>query len=180
MCKLFLSSSYIMIYGSTSPFSCFTMIPHIHLLSISKSVYPLSENTVLVIQQLFSNLLSALFIPFFRSVRDVGVYADDDMNERPQYTFSLYLLILILATATVFFSTFNGKYVRREHEEDKKNKDRQVKCLIGNNDDSKGDTENVNDEINVAKVSNTEQQHYRCNVEDFDKDEEQQVLIRTH
>ncbi len=35
-------------------------------------VYPLSENTVLVIQQLFSNLLSALFIPVFKLLRDVG------------------------------------------------------------------------------------------------------------
>ena len=32
-------------------------------------VYPLSENTVLVIQQLFSNLLSALFIPIFKALK---------------------------------------------------------------------------------------------------------------
>jgi len=36
-------------------------------------VYPLSENTVLVIQQLFSNLLSAGFIPIFKAFKDIGV-----------------------------------------------------------------------------------------------------------
>jgi hypothetical protein len=79
--------------------------------------YPLSENTVLVIQQLFSNMLSALFIPFFRAVKDVGTNADvGDMYERPQYTFSFYLMIVIHATATVFFASFNGRYLRYEHE----------------------------------------------------------------
>lgn len=85
-------------------------------------VYPISENTVLVIQQLFSNLLSAAFIPFFKLVRDVGreQIDADDMYERPQYTFSFYLLIVIHAIATVFFATFNGRYLRYEHETAKK------------------------------------------------------------
>jgi hypothetical protein len=84
--------------------------------------YPLSENTVLVIQQLFSNLLSALFIPFFKALKDFGSSNIDDTNmvERPQYTFSFYLLIVLHTSATVFFATFNGKYLRYEHELQKK------------------------------------------------------------
>lgn len=79
--------------------------------------YPLSENTVLVIQQLFSNLLSALFIPVFKALKDIGKGEDD---ERPEYTFSFYLLIVLHTSATVFFATFNGKYLRFEHELQKK------------------------------------------------------------
>lgn len=83
-------------------------------------VYPLSENTVLVIQQLFSNLLSALFIPLFKSLRDVGITDSEENNaEHPQYTFSFYLLIVLHAGATVFFATFNGRYLRYEHELEK-------------------------------------------------------------
>jgi hypothetical protein len=85
-------------------------------------VYPLSENTVLVIQQLFSNLLSALFIPVFKALKHVGSNKIDDaeMFERPEYTFSFYLLIVIHTAATVFFATFNGKYLRYEHELERK------------------------------------------------------------
>ena len=80
-------------------------------------VYPLSENTVLVIQQLFSNLLSAAFIPCFKAMKDFGsVSAVEGQAERPQYTFSFYLLIVLHAAATVFFATFNGRYIRFEHE----------------------------------------------------------------
>ena len=80
--------------------------------------YPLSENTVLVIQQLFANLLSAMFIPFFKALKDVGTVPPDeaDVSERPQYTFSFYLLIVLHAGATVFFATFNGRYLRYEQE----------------------------------------------------------------
>lgn len=86
-------------------------------------VYPLSENTVLVIQQLFSNLLSALFIPIFKALRDVGTEQKDvTMFEVPQYTFSFYLLIIIHAVSTLYFSTFNGKYLRYEAELEKKAK----------------------------------------------------------
>ena len=69
-----------------------------YLQHINTSVYPLSENTVLVIQLMFSNLLSASFIPFFRYVRNVGI--DDG---EPQYIFSLYLLVIVLAAAAIFF-----------------------------------------------------------------------------
>jgi MFS family permease len=83
-------------------------------------VYPLSENTVLVIQQLFSNLLSAAFIPCFKAMKDVGeVSLSDGATERPSYTFSFYLLIVVHACATVFFATFNGRYLRYEHELEK-------------------------------------------------------------
>ena len=86
--------------------------------------YPLSENTVLVIQQLFSNLLSALFIPFFKALKDIGTERMDasELYERPRYTFSFYLLIVIHAAVTVFFATFNGRYLRYEDEEAKKDK----------------------------------------------------------
>ena len=77
---------------------------------------------MLVIQQLFSNLFSALFIPFFQSVRDAGKNAGDGY-ERPEYTFSFYLLIVMHATAAVFFATFNGRYVRLAQEIEKKKKD---------------------------------------------------------
>jgi hypothetical protein len=91
-------------------------------------VYPLSENTVLVIQQLFSNLLSAAFIPCFKAMKDIGAVAiEDGVTERPQYTFSFYLLIVLHAAATVFFATFNGRYLRYEHELDKKAKEERRK-----------------------------------------------------
>ena len=71
--------------------------------------FSLSENTVLVIQQLFSNLLSAAFILVFKALKDFGRNADEDeMLERPEYTFSFYLLIVIHAAATVFFATSVG------------------------------------------------------------------------
>lgn len=90
--------------------------------------YPLSENTVLVIQQLFSNLLSAMFIPFFKSLKDIGISRGGGYSEdRPQYTFSFYLLILLHAGATVFFASFNGTYLRYQHELQKKAKIEQKK-----------------------------------------------------
>jgi hypothetical protein len=90
--------------------------------------YPLSENTVLVIQQLFSNLLSALFIPFFKALKDVGTQTigDSELYERPEYTFSFYLLIVLHAGATVFFATFNGRYLRFEHELQKKAEEQEL------------------------------------------------------
>jgi MFS family permease len=89
--------------------------------------YPLSENTVLVIQQLFSNLLSAVFIQFFDFCKDIGRHrikedeGDFYRQYRPEYTFSFYLLIVLHACGTVFFATFNGRYLRFEAEEAKKN-----------------------------------------------------------
>ena len=87
--------------------------------------YPLSENTVLVIQQLFSNLLSALFIPFFKSLKDIGtrVVRGGKVIERPEYTFSFYLLIVLHTLVTVYFATFNGRYLRYEHELQKKDEE---------------------------------------------------------
>mmetsp|Transcript_24689 Transcript_24689/g.49275 ORF Transcript_24689/g.49275 Transcript_24689/m.49275 type:complete len:798 (-) Transcript_24689:133-2526(-) len=86
-------------------------------------VYPLSENTVLVIQQLFSNLLSAAFIPVFKALKNVGtVHHEHEMFEVPVFTFSFYMLIIIHACSTMYFATFNGKYLRYEAEEEKKAK----------------------------------------------------------
>lgn len=81
--------------------------------------YPLSENTVLVILQLFSNLLSALFIPLFGFFRAYG-NNDDDFGNRPEFLVPLYIMILMHACVTVFFATFNGKYLRLAHERGKK------------------------------------------------------------
>lgn len=95
--------------------------------------YPLSENTVLVIQQLFSNLLSALFIPFFKSLKDVGTKTlgtDGTIVVRPDYTFSFYLLIVIHTLVTVYVATFNGKYLRYEHELQRKAEDEQLEAEI--------------------------------------------------
>jgi hypothetical protein len=66
-------------------------------------VYPLSENTVLVIQQLFSNLLSALFIPCFKKMKDIGISQVDTSIQQPEYTFSFYLLIVLHAGASKSF-----------------------------------------------------------------------------
>lgn len=97
--------------------------------------YPLSENTVLVIQQLFSNLLSALFIPFFKALKDIGTERMDasELYERPRYTFSFYLLIVIHAAVTVFFATFNGRYLRYEDEVAKKDKEESERRFHKNN-----------------------------------------------
>ena len=96
--------------------------------------FPLCSNTVLVIQQLVSNLCSALFIPLFQRLNNFGKEVDG--FERPQYTFSFYMLIVIHALATVFFATFNGKYMRLEHEQrnkgDRRGSDK-VRCGSGSN-----------------------------------------------
>ena len=86
--------------------------------------FPLSENTILVILQLFSNLSSAIFIPVFGSFRGYGnIYGDDDNGNntinRPEYFVPLYMLIVLHSLATVFFATFNGKYSRLAHEKQK-------------------------------------------------------------
>jgi hypothetical protein len=77
--------------------------------------------------------VSAVFIPIFQGVRDVGVterinnenFNDDGAamvvgSGRPPYTFSFFLLILLCAISTVFFATFDGKYLRLQSEIAKK------------------------------------------------------------
>ena len=78
--------------------------------------FPLCSNTVLVIQQLVCNLASAAFIPLFQRVGNYG----NKYYERPEYTFSFYLLIVIHAAATVYFASFSGSYMRLAHEQRKK------------------------------------------------------------
>ena len=85
-------------------------------------VYPLSENTVLVIQQLFANLLSAVFIPIFKVLKDVDLNKEPNLPEQPEYTFSFYLLIILHSGIVFFFATFNGRYLRLEAELEKKRK----------------------------------------------------------
>ncbi len=70
---------------------------------------------MLVVQQLVSNLASAIFIPFFQVARDFAKEGED--FERPQYTFSFVMLMAIHVLATVFFAAFNGRYKRYEHEQ---------------------------------------------------------------
>jgi len=85
---------------------------------------PLSKNTVLVIQQLFSNLLSAAFIPVFKALRDFSVSA-------PEFTYSFYFLILIQALATIYFASFYTQHLRHEEEETKKKKRREQAQKLG-------------------------------------------------
>jgi hypothetical protein len=102
--------------------------------------HPLSENTVLVIMQLSCNLFSAMFIPLFKVVRDVGVTAADATTTddalvlgsgRPPYTFSFYLLIVISAVSAVYFATFDGRYLRYEAELAKKRRDDPEQASLG-------------------------------------------------
>ena len=133
-------------------FACSMHFSHvlIHTMSRVEVVYPLSENTVLVIQQLFSNLLSAAFIPVFKALRDVGtgrgfddatleVMKADGMKEVPQYTFSFYMLIIIHAVSTCYFATFNGTYLRYEAELEKKaQKEEKAKLLADSYHEQQG------------------------------------------
>ena len=93
-------------------------------------VYPLSENTVLVIQQLFSNLLSALFIPVFKMLRNVRTTEIAGLEEVPDYTFSFYLLVIIHACTTFYFASFNGIYLRYEEEVRKKQENETIDIKV--------------------------------------------------
>ena len=91
-------------------------------------VYPLSKNTVLAVQQIFSNLLSAAFVPVFKALRNVGTGRGLNVDELsraegkevPQYTFSFYMLIIIHTAVTCYFMSFNGSYLRYEAKLEKK------------------------------------------------------------
>lgn len=110
--------------------------------------FPLCSNTVLVIQQLVSNLCSALFIPLFQRLSDFGKEVDG--FERPQYTFSFYMLIVIHALATVFFATFNGRYMRLAHEQ--RNKGDGVRTRSGSGSTSRDKHGSAYDEEKAALV----------------------------
>ena len=71
-----------------------------------------------MVQQLVSNLTSAIFIPFFQEARDFAKEGED--FERPQYTFSFIVLMATHVLATIFSASFNGKYKRYEHEQRRK------------------------------------------------------------
>lgn len=105
--------------------------------------HPLSENTILVILQLSCNLASALFIPIFNLVRDIGVterinhgnFNDDGAamvvgSGRPPYTFSFFLLILLCAVSTVYFATFDGKYLRLQSEVHREKRSKATKSSL--------------------------------------------------
>jgi len=74
--------------------------------------FPLGENGVLVIHQLFANLASASFIPIFEKMSSMG--------SGPKYSSSFYSLVCIHVFATCIFATFNGRYKRLEWERKKK------------------------------------------------------------
>ena len=59
-----------------------------------------------------------MFIPAFKAMKDIGL--GGETGDHPEYSFSFYLLIVLHAGATVFFATFNGRYLRYEHELEKK------------------------------------------------------------
>ena len=71
-----------------------------------------------------------MFIPIFQAFKDVGVTtngaSDDDQvvgSQRPPYTISFYILIVITSVSAVYFATFNGNYSRYEAELAKKRGD---------------------------------------------------------
>ena len=70
-----------------------------------------------------------MFIPVFQAFKDVGVTngaSEDDQvvgSQRPPYTISFYILIVITSVSAVFFATFNGNYSRYEAELAKKRGD---------------------------------------------------------
>ena len=64
---------------------------------------------MLVIQQLFSNMLTAACIPLFKALRNTSVSA-------PDFTFSFCLLVLMLSLSTIYFASFYTEYSLREEE----------------------------------------------------------------
>mmetsp|Transcript_47935 Transcript_47935/g.58032 ORF Transcript_47935/g.58032 Transcript_47935/m.58032 type:complete len:643 (-) Transcript_47935:430-2358(-) len=75
--------------------------------------YPIGENAVLCIQQLFANMSSAAFIPIFQKLGPIG----EDRKGVP-YTFSFYVMVCLHAVTTVAFSTYKGQYKRKDAEEE--------------------------------------------------------------
>ena len=73
-------------------------------------MHPVSENTVLANQQLFSNLLSAASIPIHREIKKL-------VHKGATYSisYSFYLLVSIHVFAAICFGTFNVQqfYVQR-------------------------------------------------------------------
>ena len=76
-------------------------------------VSPLTENTVLSIQQLFSNLMSAVCIIAFNSLKK---------KSTPEFTHSFYLLILIHLLASLYFASFKDKCLSRKEDAHRKKK----------------------------------------------------------
>ena len=74
-------------------------------------VSTLSRNTVLVIQQLFSNMLTAVCILLFKGMGEIST---------PDYIYSFYFLISVNACCTIYFATFHSKYLSHKEEDVKK------------------------------------------------------------
>ena len=72
----------------------------------------LSRNTILVIQQLFSNMSTAACILLFKGMGDMST---------PDFMYSFYFLISVNACCTIYFATFHSKYLSRSEEVKKKN-----------------------------------------------------------
>ena len=76
---------------------------------------PLSENTVLVTQQLFSNLLSAILIPFFKALP--VVLGTERISETAQYERGLATRLRFVVDCSscrchCLFRYFNGRHLR--------------------------------------------------------------------
>ena len=86
--------------------------------SRAEVAHPHSENTVSIVQQSISDLLSAACIPAFRVLRDY--FVSDTTEAPPEFTFSFYLLVLIITLAAVHFASLGSQssYHRREEEEE--------------------------------------------------------------
>ena len=72
-------------------------------------VRPISRDTICVLQQLFSNLLSAACIPLFRVLKSI-------LASTPEYTYSFYLLVLIHALSAALFASFDAQSLHRKEE----------------------------------------------------------------
>ena len=78
-------------------------------------VSTLSRNTILVIQQLFSNMSTAACILLFKGMGDMST---------PDFMYSFYFLISVNACCTIHFATFHCKYLSRNEEKVNKKKNR--------------------------------------------------------
>lgn len=78
-------------------------------------VFSLSDSTVLTAMQLFANLISAVCIIAFNALKK---------KSTQDYTYSLYLLILIHIIAILYFASFKAQWLSQKEEDAQKKKKR--------------------------------------------------------
>ena len=76
-------------------------------------VSSLSDSTVLTAMQLFANLISAVCIIAFNALKK---------KSTQDYTYSLYLLILIHIIAILYFASFKAQWLSQKEEDAHKKK----------------------------------------------------------